>query len=146
MSNTSSTTTTIPKTTEQENEVLAHRFHMEIFQKGKFALADEILTPDFVLHNPVLPSELTKGPEGVKRFASGVVDSSSEYQIVHHDTISKGDKVLIRWTYTGMVKKEMLGISPSAKPVTITAFDLFRITTEGKIAELWQQFNVGSWP
>jgi predicted ester cyclase len=98
------------------------------------------------LRNPALPSELTHGPEGVKKFASGVVDSSSGYQITHHDTISKGDTVMIRWTFTGMVKKEMLGIIPSDKPVTITGFDLFRITTEGKIAELWQQFNVGSWP
>ena len=147
MSNTSSSTaTTVAKTTEQEYEVIARRFHMEIFQEGKLGVADEILTPDFVLRNPTLPSEFTRGPEGVKRFASGVVDSSSRYQIVHHDTISKGDKVLIRWTFTGRVKKEMLGISPSDKPVTITGFDLFRITTDGKIAELWQQFNVGSWP
>jgi predicted SnoaL-like aldol condensation-catalyzing enzyme len=133
------------KTTEQENEAIAHRFHMEIFQEGKLVIADEILTPDFILRNPILPSELTHGPEGVKKFASLVVDSSSEYQITHHDTISKGDTVMIRWTFTGMVKKEMLGIIPSDKPVTITGFDLFRITTEGKIAELWQQFNVGSW-
>lgn len=63
MSNTSSTSSIA--NTEQENEVLAHRFHMEIFQKEKFSLADEILTPDFVLHNPVLPSEFTKGPESV---------------------------------------------------------------------------------
>jgi predicted SnoaL-like aldol condensation-catalyzing enzyme len=147
MSNTSSSTaTTIAKTTEQEYEAIARRFHMEIFQQGKLDVADEILTHDFVLRNPTLPSELTHGPEGVKKFASGVADSSSGFQIVHHDTISKGDKVLIRWTYTGVIKKEMLGIRPSDKPVTITGFDLFRITTEGKIAELWQQFNVGSWP
>ena len=86
---------------------------MEIFRQGKLEVADEILTPDFVLRNPTLPSELTHGPEGVKKFASGVVESSSGYQITHHDTISKGDKVLIRWTFTGMVKKEMLGIIPS---------------------------------
>ena len=147
MSNTSSSTaTTVAKTTEKEYEVIARRFHMEIFQQGKLEVADEILTPDFVLRNPTLPSELTHGPEGVKKFASGVIDCSSGYQIVHLDTISKGDKVLIRWTFTGTVKKEMLGISPSDKPVTITGFDLFRITTDGKIAELWQQFNVGSWP
>jgi predicted SnoaL-like aldol condensation-catalyzing enzyme len=134
------------KTTEQENEAIAHRFHMEIFQEGKLVIADEILTPDFMLRNPILPSELTHGPEGVKKFASLVVDSSPGYQIMHHDTISKGDKVLIRWTFTGMLKKEMLGIRPSSEPVTLTGFDLFRITTDGKIAELWQQFNVGSWP
>jgi predicted SnoaL-like aldol condensation-catalyzing enzyme len=144
MSSTSSPTTIA--NTEQENEVLARRFHMEIFQKAKSSVADEILTPDFVLHNPVLPVELTKGPEGVKKFASLVADSSHGYQVMHHDTISKGDKVLIRWTFTGILKKEMLGIRPSSEPVTITGFDLFRITTEGKIAKLWQQFNVGDWP
>jgi predicted SnoaL-like aldol condensation-catalyzing enzyme len=134
------------KTTEQQNEAIAHRFHMEIFQERKLDIADEILTSDFVLRNPMLPSELTRGPEGVKKFASIVIDSSSEFQITHHNTISKGDKVLIRWTFSGMLKKEMLGISPSGEPVTITGFDLFRIATDGKIPELWQQFNLGSWP
>ena len=76
MSNTSSSTTIANNA--QENEVLAHRFHTKIFQKAKFSLTDEILTPDFVLHNPVLASELTKGPVGVKRFASGVVDSLAD--------------------------------------------------------------------
>ena len=104
MSNTSSSTTTTVAS-EQEKEALAHSFCIEIFQKGEFSLADEILTPNFVLHNPVLPYEFTHGIEGVKRFASGVVDSSSEYQIVHHDAISKGDKVTIRWTFTGVIKK-----------------------------------------
>ena len=45
---------TITKTTEQENELLARRYHMDIFQKGKLEVADEILSPDFVLRNPVL--------------------------------------------------------------------------------------------
>ena len=146
MSNTYSTVTTKAKTTEQENEAIARRFHMEIFQEGKLDVADEILTPDFVLRNPTLPSELTHGPEGVKKFASGIADSSSGYQITHHETISKGDKVLIRWTFTGILKKEMLGIRPSGEPVTISGFDLFRISVDGKkIVELWQQWNIGSW-
>lgn len=143
MSNISSST--ISKTTELENEVLARRFHMEIFQKGKFSVADKILTPDFVLHNPVLPVELTKGPEGVKRFASGVVDSCPGYQITHHETISKVDKVLIRWTFTGIPKKNFLGVSASEKPIIISGFDLFRISEDGKLAEMWQQWNIGSW-
>jgi predicted SnoaL-like aldol condensation-catalyzing enzyme len=142
----SNTYSTVVKGTEQENEAIARRFHMEIFKEGKLEVADEILTPDFVLRNPTLPSEFTHGPDGVKKFASLVVDSCSGYQIIHHDTISKGDKVLIRWKFTGILKKEMLGIRPTGEPVIITGFDLFRITTDSKLAELWQQFNVGSWP
>jgi len=144
MSNISSTTTIA--NTEQENEVVSRRFHMEIFQKGKFALADEILTPDFVLHNPVLPSELTKGPEGIKRFASGVVDSLTGYQFTHHEAISKGDKVLIRWTLTGILKRDFLGVSARNKSISVSGFDLFRISADGKLAEMWQQWNIGSWP
>ena len=145
MSNTTSSST-ISKTSERENEALAHRFHMEIFQEGKLSVADEILTSGFVLRNAILPSELIHGPEGVKKFASLVGDSSPEFQIIHHDAISNVDKVMIRWTFTGVLKKEMLGIQPSGEPVIITGFDLFRISADGKIAEMWQQFNVGSWP
>ena len=78
-----------------KNEALARRFHMEIFRERKLHVADEILAPDFVLRNPILPSEFTCGPNGVKKFASIVADSSSEYEVVHHDTISNNDRVLI---------------------------------------------------
>jgi steroid delta-isomerase-like uncharacterized protein len=144
MSNPSSTS--VIANTEQENEALSHRFHMEIFQEGKLALADEILTQDFVLHNPVLPSELTIGPESIKRFASEVVDFLPDRQFTHHEAISKGDKVLIRWTVTGTPKRDFLGVTASDKPITVTGFDLFRISSGGKLAEMWQQWNIGSWP
>ena len=133
-------------TNEQENEALAHRFHRDIFQKRKLHVADEILTFDFILRNPSLPSEFTCGPEGVKKFVSLIADNTTEFRIMHHDTISKGDKVLIRWTFSGIIEKEMFGIPPSDNLINIAGFDLFRITPDGKkIAELWQQFNVGSW-
>jgi hypothetical protein len=62
-------------TAEQENEVVTRRFHMEIFRDRKLDVADEILAPDFVLRNPILPSEFTYGPNGVKKFASLVADT-----------------------------------------------------------------------
>ena len=144
MSNTTSSPT-ISKTSERENEALAHRFHMEIFQEGKLSIADEILTPDFVLHNPVLPTELTKGPEDIKRFASGVVDCLPDRHFIHHEAISKEDKVMIRWTVTGTPKRDFLGVAASDKPITVTGFDLFRISADGRLAEMWQQWNIGSW-
>ncbi len=136
----------MPTTNEEENEVLAHRFHRDIFQKRKMDVADEILTSDFILRNPMLPSEFTHGPKGVKKFASLIADNTSEFRIMHHETISKGDKVLIRWTFSGILEKEMFGIPPSDDFTTINGFDLFRITSDGKkLAELWQIFSVGSW-
>ena len=109
---------------EQRNEELAHRWHMDIFQKGDLSVADEILSSDFVWRNPSIPSDLRHGSEGTKKLASSIIDGMPDRQLTHDDVIAEGDKVLIRWTMMG---------------------DLFRISG-GKIAEMWQQFGVGKWP
>src|ERR671924_1571202 len=123
---------------QEENEAIAHRFHMNIFQEGKLEVADEIIASDFVWRNPTIPSELQRGPESVKKIASAVIDAMPDRQITHDDTIVQGDKVMIRWTVTGTTKKELFGISPNDKPTSIIGFDLFRISDDGKIVEMWQ--------
>ena len=134
----------VSKQETENNEVIAHRFHMEIFQKGELSVADEILETNFIWRNSLIPSELAHGPEGTKKVAAVVIDSMPDLRITHDDTISENDKVLIRWTITGTVKKELFGIPASDKPITVVGFDLFRLAS-GKIVELWQQFGVGSW-
>lgn len=129
---------------EKENEALANRFHMDIFQGGNLKIVDEIVSPNFVLHNPMLPSEVKEGPEGVRKFAMATIDAISDRQFTHEDTVVKGDKVLIRWNLAGKIIKQQFGISPSHKHEIITGFDLFKIT-DGKIVEMWQQFNFGNW-
>lgn len=52
---------------------------------------------------------------------------------------------MIRWTLTGTPKREFFGMPPSDKPISIIGFDLFRISNEGKIVEMWQQFSSGKW-
>jgi predicted SnoaL-like aldol condensation-catalyzing enzyme len=129
---------------EKENEALANRFHMDIFQKGHVEAADEILAPEFVLRNPGMPPELTNGAEAIKKFATGTIQAIPDRKITHEDTMSKGDKVLIRWSMTGTPNQDFLGIAPSDNPITLIGFDLFRISG-GKIIEMWQQFSPGKW-
>jgi predicted ester cyclase len=128
----------------KENEKLAHRFHMDIFQRGKLEVVDEIISSNFVMHNPILPYEVKERPEGVRKFAMATIDAIPNRQFIHEDAIVQGDKVMIRWKLSGKIIKEKFGIPPSDKPVVITGFDLFKITN-GKIVEMWQQFNFGDW-
>jgi predicted ester cyclase len=72
------------------------------------------------------------------------IDTIPDRQFTHEDAIANGNKVLIRWKLAGKIIKETFGIPPSDKPVIITGFDLFKITN-GKIFEMWQQFNFGDW-
>jgi predicted SnoaL-like aldol condensation-catalyzing enzyme len=129
---------------KENNEVIAHRFHMDIFQKGDLSVADEILDTNFVWRNPSIPSELAHGPQSTKKIAAVVIDSIPDLKIMHDDTMSENDKVMIRWTITGTTKKELFGIPASNKPITVVGFDLFRFAS-GKIVEMWQQFSLGTW-
>lgn len=137
------------KRAEEINKDLALRYHNDIFQEGRLEVADEILSPDFVLHNPSLPEELRKGAEGVKKYASAIIESVSDRKLVQNDIFAKGDKVLIRWTNSGtnngFYNKTLFGNKPTGKQYVATGFDQFRISN-GKIMELWQQYNYGSWP
>ena len=108
-------------------------------------MADEILSPDFIIHNPVLPEELRKGPEGTKKYASAVIAAVPDRTLVHDDILAKGDKVLIRWTNSGTNTGPLFGNPATGKPYIATGFDLFRISN-GKIMELWQQYNFAPWP
>ena len=77
---------------EEENQVLAIRYHDDIFEKGKLEVADEILSSDFVIHNPVLPEEFRNGPAGTKKYASAIMTA---YQIENLNTM----KFLLRVTW-----------------------------------------------
>jgi predicted SnoaL-like aldol condensation-catalyzing enzyme len=130
---------------EEKNKALALRYHNDIFQNGNLEVADEILSPDFVLHNPVLPEEFRNGPEGAKKYASAIIAAVPDRKLIHEDILTKGDKVLIRWTNSGTNTGSLFGNPPTGKSYVATGFDLFRISN-GKIAEMWQQYNFANWP
>ncbi|MBI2965537.1 MAG: ester cyclase [Chloroflexi bacterium] len=120
------------------NEELAHRFHMYVFQAGRLEVADEILSASFTWHGGFAPPQQPCGPEGVKQVARAVITAFPDRKIVHHDAITAGDKVLIRWSMSGTHQGELLGIPPTRKTMTITGFDYFRFE-DGKIVEMWQE-------
>jgi hypothetical protein len=47
---------------------------------------------------------------------------------------------MIRWTNSGTNIGPLFGNPPTGKRYIVTGFDLFRIS-DGKIKELWQQYN-----
>ena len=129
---------------EEENKALALRYHDDIFQKGRLEVADEILSPDFVIHNPILPEVLRNGPEGAKKYASAIITAVPNRKLEQNDILTEGDKVMIRWTNSGTNTGPLFGNPPTGNVYVATGFDLFLISN-GKIKELWQQYNFADW-
>jgi steroid delta-isomerase-like uncharacterized protein len=89
-----------------------------MFNEGNLSIADEIISPDYVYHGPV--GEF-KGPEGVKQMVQTFRVAFPDGTFKIDDMVGEGDKVAVRYTWTGTHKGELMGIAPTGKEVTMTA-------------------------
>jgi len=51
----------------EQNKALARRVLEEMFNKGNLDVADKLLAPDYVDHDPAMPEDI-HGPEGFKEY------------------------------------------------------------------------------
>jgi predicted ester cyclase len=60
------------------------------------------------------------------------------YQLIAEDMIAEGDKVVVRSTFRGTHKGDLMGIAPTGKQVTMSLILIYRIADD-KIVEHWMQ-------
>lgn len=123
--------------TSEQNEAVAHRWHLEMCQEGKTELADQILTPDVTIHGN---GQEFKGVDVAKQIAPTFKTGFSDLRITHHEAIASGDRVAILWTADGTHDGDYLGVPASGQRVHFEGIDLFHLQ-DGKIAEMWIEFD-----
>ncbi len=123
----------------EENKALTRRVMEEMFNKGNLDVADELLAPDFVDHDPSMPEDV-RGPEGFKEYVRAFRSASSDLHIRIEDQIAEGDKVVQRWTGTGTHDGDSMGIAPTGNRVEFTGMEISRISG-GKVAEMWDNYD-----
>ena len=123
----------------EENKATSRRFYEELFNQGNLHVAEEIVTLDFVLHDPNIPEE-PRGPEGLKQFVTMYRNVFPDLNFTIEDQIAEGEKVGTRWVAYGTHQGELMGIAPTGKRVTVRAFTLQRFSGS-KIAEDWAHYD-----
>jgi steroid delta-isomerase-like uncharacterized protein len=121
----------------EQNKVIMRRYFEEAWNKGFLELLDEIVSPDYINHNPFVP-DLPPGPAGLKPIFSGLRSAFPDLQHTLEEQIADGDKVATRWTFRGTHRGELMGIPATGKQVTISGIQIERIAG-GKIVEHWRQ-------
>ncbi len=118
-----------------QNKALIRRAVEEVWNRGNFALLDEIVASDFVVHLPT-PADDIHGPEGVTHFFGALREAFPDLHFTIEDLIADGDRVVTRWTARGTHRDEFQGIPPTGKQVRLTGTDIDRIAG-GKVVECW---------
>ena len=121
------------------NKALARRFTEDVWGSHNAGLLDELLSPDFVNHDP-FPG--TAGDrEGEEKAIAIHSAAMADPEAKVEDLIAEGDRVAVRFSFRATHKGTFLGIAPTRKRVTITGMNFYRIRG-GKIVELWREVDV----
>ena len=120
------------------NKRLLQRFFEEVYSDGDLGLADEIVAASYFNHNPA-PGEMP-GREGLKAFVAYLRRAFADLTITMEDQVAENDKVVSRFTISGVQESEFAGLPPTGKPVAVTAISIHRIE-DGRIQEGWLNWD-----
>jgi len=121
--------------TSEQQMAIARRWSEELWGQGKLDVADQIIAPDYVRHDPGDPFP-ARGPEDVKRIVSMLRTMLPDFRIEVEDMIAHGDKVVSRYTATATDTTGYMGMLPTGKQIRTSAIQIFRFAG-GKIVESW---------
>jgi len=118
-----------------ENKALARQVFEEVQSKGDYALVDELVASDYVVHTPMGVGDV-HGPEGVKQFVKTLHKSLPDLKFTVEDQIADGHRVATRWTCRGTHRGEFQGVPATGKRVTMSGITIFHVD-DGKLVEAW---------
>ena len=103
------------------------------WNQGNLALVDKWYTTDYMLHDPSTPN-FPGGQAAFKQFVTNLRTGFPDIHVTVEDMIAEGDQVVWRWRITGTHNGELMGISPTGRPIDITGIVISRFA-QGKWAE-----------
>jgi serine phosphatase RsbU (regulator of sigma subunit)/predicted ester cyclase len=125
-----------------ENMALARRFMEARVVKRDLAAVEEMLAPDFVNRNKLLPGQKPNREDylqGIAAFHAAL----SEGRLIIEDQVAGGDKVVTRLVvHSPHDRGELMGVAPTGRVLTNRAIVIHRIV-DGKIAEEWGMGTIG---
>jgi serine phosphatase RsbU (regulator of sigma subunit)/predicted ester cyclase len=128
---------------EEKNMALARRFMEARVVKRDLDAVDEMLAPDFVNHNKLVPGQEPDRDDylrGIAAFHAAL----SPGRLIIEDQVAGGDKVVTRFiVYANHDRGELMGVAPTGRELTNRAIVVHRIE-EGKIAEEWGMGTIGA--
>jgi steroid delta-isomerase-like uncharacterized protein len=126
-------------TTQERNKETVRRFFAAC-SEGDLDVIDELVSPDFIAHDPALPEPL-RGRDAIRTTIRGLRMSFPDLRIVIADQIAEGDSVATRWKAQGTQRGFLLGIPPTQLPLSMTGISIARFR-DGVYVESWLERDV----
>ncbi len=118
---------------DELKEINEH-FYDEVFRRRNLDAVDELLTDDFVEHNPAPGQSPDK--QGAKQLIGQVLAAFPDLDIEVEREIAEGDTVAAALHFTGTHRGEFAGMPATGRRVTVSVTEVTRFR-DGRCAERW---------
>ena len=126
--------------TMTEREALARRYFEDAFSEGRLDVLDEVMSDDFVPHDPQVDLGTLRGPAAGRSVIETYRSAFPDLRMSIEDVIEQGDRVVIRWVATGTHSGELNGLAPTDRAVTVSGTTIQRVAG-GRVAEAWTNWD-----
>jgi len=124
-------------TIEARNKAIATRVFEEIFNQGRFEVANEIYSPDFQNHGLHQDFDLKTDQDAVHAEKHAFPDLRMQVERL----IAEGDFVTALWTFRGThTAGGYAGLPATGTPIELRGITIWRIV-DGKIRDEWSTWN-----
>ncbi|HEY8972096.1 MAG TPA: ester cyclase [Puia sp.] len=112
--------------TIQRNEAVVRRVYEQSFNKRDFGSLRELLSDEYPGFEGV------KGPEGFIKPVQGLINAFPDIQYTIEDLFGEGDKVVVRWRWSGHHMGTFRDYAPTGKTINNDGMAIF-VLKDGKI-------------
>jgi steroid delta-isomerase-like uncharacterized protein len=116
----------------ENNKAIARRF-IQVWGDGNLNVIEELAAPSIVVRYPTIP-QVIQGVREFRHVLAGFRSAFPDSALRVEEEIAEGDKVAVRWSFSGTHKGNLMGIPPTEKKVTWTGITIYRIVG-GKVEE-----------
>jgi steroid delta-isomerase-like uncharacterized protein len=109
-------------------------FYDEVFRRRNVDALDELLSDDFVEHNPA-PGQ-SPDRQGAKQLIGEALAAFPDLELEVEREIAEGDTVATSLRFTGTHRGEFAGVPATGRRVTVAVNEMTRFR-EGKCTEHW---------
>jgi steroid delta-isomerase-like uncharacterized protein len=129
--------------TLEDVKAVARSYFDELTNQQDVGFADRLFTRDIAFYDPaIVPDGEAHGIPEVKQFFAVFFKVFPDVHFTIDDFFAEGNRVAIRFTWTGTHRTEFLGVELKKRSVAVPGIDIFRIE-DSRIAEVRVAFDRG---
>ncbi len=114
------------------NKLIVRRVFEEAVNQGRLDLLPELFAADYV------GPQGDRGPAGFGAVMESLRRAFPDIAYVIDDVVAEGDRVVLRWTWTGTHRGAFRTFQPTGKTIRNTGIGVFQLR-DGRVTRVWME-------